>query len=62
MYNKIKELAAKKGVSLAQMLKDTGIPESTLYSMRARGGSLSFEHLKTLADYFGISLDDFRDD
>lgn len=60
MYDKIKDLAAKNGVTVSQMLKDTGIPESTLYSMRARGGSLSFEHLKKIADYFGVSLDYFK--
>lgn len=60
MYDKIKDLADKNGVTVSQMLKDTGIPESTLYSMRARGGSLSFEHLKKIADYFGVSLDYFR--
>ena len=60
MNDKIKDLAAKNGVTVSQMLKDTGIPESTLYSMRARGGSLSFEHLKKIADYFGVSLDYFK--
>ena len=61
VYNKIKELAEKKGVTMAEVLRATGLPESTLYSMNYRNGGMSIKNLTKIADYFGVSLDYFRE-
>ncbi len=62
MHDKIKELARKKGETVAEMLRKTGIKESTYYSMVERGGRVSLETASKIADYYGISLDEFRHD
>lgn len=61
MYNKILELAKKRGVTFAEISRATGISEPTFSNLKARGGSLTIETLTKIADYFGVSLDYFRD-
>lgn len=61
MYYKILELAEKKGVTFADISRATGIRESTFSNLKARGGTLTIENATKVADYFGVSLDYFRE-
>ena len=62
MYTKFAELLAKNGKNTAQVCKDTGIRESVISNWKTRGGKLSADNLKKLADYFGVNIEYFLDD
>ncbi len=55
MYERIVKLAARKGVSLAQVERDLGFAPSSLHKMNTnRPGS---DRVLALAEYFGVSTD-----
>lgn len=57
MYEVIKKLADDKGVTLADVSRATGVAETTLSNLKARGGSLSFANAALIAEYFGVPLE-----
>lgn len=59
MYSKYLELLTRSGKTTAQVCRDTGISESTISNWKNRGGKLSVDNLKTLADYFHVSIEYF---
>ena len=61
MHEKVKDLCRKSGVTIAQALRDCGIPEPTYYSSVYRDRPMQFETIVKLADYFNVPLDYFRD-
>lgn len=67
MYRRFCELLTKSGKSVYQVSKETGIPQTTLASWKARSetdssAALSFDGMVAIADYFGVSLDYFREE
>lgn len=62
MYEKIQELCNEKGIKVAQLCRETGIPKSTISELKqGRTKKLSTQNLIKVAQYFEISLDFFDD-
>ncbi len=62
MYEKIQELCENKGVRVAQLCRETGIPNRTISELKqGRTKTLSTQNLIKIAQYFEISLDYFDD-
>ncbi|MFK4863340.1 helix-turn-helix domain-containing protein [Lactococcus petauri] len=55
VYDRIKELADKKKVSLRQVAFDLGLGETYLYQLRKK--TPNGANLEKLADYFNVSVD-----
>ena len=56
---RIKELAARKRITIKQVAEDTGISVLTLYNMsRSNDYNATIKTLITLARYFGVTLDE----
>lgn len=55
LYLKIKELASKKGVSLAQIERDLNFSNGIISSWKS--GKASQDKLSAIADYFDVSTD-----
>jgi len=56
---RIKELAARKRITIKQVAQDTGISVMTLYDMsRSDDYNATVRTLVTLARYFGVTLDE----
>lgn len=60
MYERFAELLGKTDKTVYQVSKDTGIPASTLYMWKRRGGSTSFKNIVILAGYFNVPIDYFK--
>lgn len=56
---KKKSLKEGKGISDYRVSKETGIPRSTIYSWKTSSNTPHAQNLKTLADYFDVSIDYF---
>ena len=54
-FEKVRELARKKGLSLNQVEEKLGYSKNTLYSLKRR--KVSSERLQEIADYFNVSTD-----
>ena len=54
-FEKVRELARKKGLSLNQVEEKLGYSKNTLYSLKRQ--KVSSERLQEIADYFGVSTD-----
>lgn len=62
MYEKIQELCDEKGIKIASLCRDAGIPKSTISELKqGRTKTLSTQNLSKIAQYFGVSLDYFDD-
>ena len=60
MHNKIQFLCDQKGIKIAQLCKEAGIPKSTISDLKnGRTKTLSTQTLKKIANYFNVSLDYF---
>lgn len=57
MYEIFLKLCELKGVAPADVSRATGIRQSTLSNWKTRNTALSTKHAKTIADYFGVSLE-----
>jgi transcriptional regulator with XRE-family HTH domain len=61
-FRKLFALIKLRGLSVRQVSKDTGISEPTLYSMSSNtSANPSYKVLRTLADYFGVGIDDISE-
>ena len=54
-FEKVRELARKKGLSLNQVEEKLGYSKNTLYSLQRQ--KVSSERLQEIADYFNVSTD-----
>lgn len=59
MYSRFLELLQKTGKTTADVCRETGISESTMSNWKKRGGNLSTDNLKRLADYFNVPMEHF---
>ena len=59
MYAKYVELRDKKGVRDADVSKATGIAQSVFTDWKNSKSSPKIDKLVKIADFFGVSLDDF---
>jgi len=57
MYEIFEKLLKTKGISTYKFCKDTGIPQSTISTWKTKGSIISSDLAKTIADYFGVSVD-----
>ena len=55
-FERIKELAKKKGVNLQKVSEDLGFSTNYLYSLKNKK-TPSAEHISKIADYFNVSTD-----
>lgn len=55
-FERIKELAKKKGVNLQKVSEDLGFSTNYLYSLKNKK-TPSAEHMSKIADYFHVSTD-----
>ena len=55
-FEKIKELAKKRGVNLQKVSEDLGFSTNYLYSLKNKK-TPSAEHIAKIADYFNVSTD-----
>ena len=55
MLDKIRELCAKKGISLAQLEKDLGFSNKSIFAWKDSNPSVN--KVKAVADYFGVTVD-----
>jgi transcriptional regulator with XRE-family HTH domain len=53
----LKRLIDEKGITLRQLAKETGVPQATLSSYLAKGGSGKPEHIHSLAKFFDCSME-----
>lgn len=60
VYPKLKKLLDINNMSLSTLAKRTGIPSSTLYSLKNRNSKrVNIETLKIIADLFGVNVNYF---
>lgn len=59
MYERYLKLLEKTGKTTAEVCRETGIAPTTMSNWKARGGKLSADNLKRLADYFCVPMDYF---
>lgn len=59
MYEKFLKLLKKKGVTVYEVSKQTGVSASTLSDWKAGRYTPKVEKLKKLADYFGVNIEYF---
>ena len=55
-FERIKELAKKRGVNLQKVSEDLGFSTNYLYSLKNKK-TPSAEHIAKIADYFNVSTD-----
>ena len=58
MYNKLKELVDRKGITFATFCRETGISQSVISNLKERGTNLSVENAVKAAKYFGVNVED----
>ena len=54
-FEKIKELAKKRGITLVQLEEKLGYSRNTLYKLKSQKPNA--ERISEIADYFGVSTD-----
>ena len=59
MYKKFADLLDKSNKTTYQVSKDTGIAQSVLSDWKRGRSNPKVDKLKTLADYFGVSIEYF---
>ena len=58
MYAIIQELCKSKGISVAQLARETGISKSTLSELKSgRTNSLSAKNMEKISEYFQVPSD-----
>lgn len=59
MFSKLEELLKKKGATIADMCRATGINQSVFSNLKNRDSNLSFENLVKVAKYLDVPLEYF---
>lgn len=62
MYKKFEALLNKEGITAYKVSKDTGIPTATLSDWKTGRSKPKVDKLKTLADYFDVSIEYFLEE
>ena len=57
MYDVFMQLCQRKGVTVYQVCRATGIPSSTMSDWKSGRSVPKLEKMMMIADYFGVSLD-----
>ena len=55
ILDKIKELCSQRGISIAQLEKDLGFSNKSLFAWKDTNPGI--DRVKKVADYFGVSID-----
>lgn len=56
---RLKQVLGEKGITVAQLSRDTNIPKSTIYSMIQRDSEPSFEDLLVISSALNLDFEDF---
>lgn len=59
MYPKFEKLLNERGLTIFQVSKDTGIPNSTLYEWKSGRSEPKIDKIYILAKYFGVPMEYF---
>lgn len=59
MYEVFEKLLKEKGITPYRVSMDTGISQATLSDWKNGKSKPKADKLKILADYFGVSIEDF---
>lgn len=59
MYDVFEKLLKEKGITPYRVSMDTGISQATLSDWKNGKSKPKADKLKILADYFGVSIEDF---
>ncbi len=59
MYEVFEKLLKEKGITSYRVSMDTGISQATLSDWKNGKSKPKADKLKILADYFGVSIEDF---
>ena len=63
LYSNIKRQCEQRGITPARLCAETGIPKSTTTELKmGRLKTLSYDKMKRIADYFGISVEELAGD
>lgn len=57
MYEVFEKLLKERGITIYRFCKDTEISESTVYTWKKKGSTVSGETAKKIATYFGVTVD-----
>ena len=57
MYEVFEKLLKERGITIYKFCKDAKISESTIYTWKRKGSTVSGETAKKVADYFGVTVD-----
>lgn len=57
LATQLKGLIKSKGITVAVLAKQTGVPAKTLYSWLSSQSPRNLNQLKGVADYFGVTLE-----
>lgn len=59
LFNRIEQLCKHRGITISKMCKESGAPRGSLTDLKSgRIATLSPGTLQSLADYFGMSIDE----
>ena len=58
MYEVLEKLLKERGETFADLSRATGIGQTTLSNLKARGGWLSYENAKKAAEYLGVKMEE----
>lgn len=62
VYQIIESYCLAEGITVAQMCRETGITQSTITEVKhGRTKTLSMRNLSKIADFFGVTVDSFKD-
>ena len=63
LYSNIKHQCDLRGITPARLCADLGMPKSTTTELKmGRARTLSYDKMKKMADYFGISVEQLAGD
>lgn len=62
MYPKFEKLMQERGLTIFQVSKDTGIPNSILYEWKSGRSEPKIDKIYTLAKYFGVPMEYFMEE
>lgn len=58
MYEKVKEIAEKKGMSIAAVEKAAGLANGTIGKWRNANGGIRYESIKAVADVLEVNIEE----
>ncbi len=58
MYQRIASLAKDRGVTIAEVSRQTGVAETVFSNLKYRGGNLSIDNALKVAQFFGVTIED----